>query len=712
MGAPPLPTESTGLVSGADAKAEQPTRPLVSRACAVAVAVLLLLLVLIGIAVAYVLSSTPAAFELSIAHMNDHHSHVEAEDLSIPVPGYEGVTASVGGWPRLVTLMRLLEAEHPNLLKLHAGDAITGTLWFTIFDGGADAALMRMACFDGFALGNHEFDHGDQKLATFLDALGGTDETAGLQPNQLTGMDDFDFSWARVGGAWQRVTGVGNPTGHDALEAFEATQQAAAACKPPAVLCANLVPGASSPLRGKVQPYVVLERGGERVGVIGLDTAEKVNEASNPDKGTKVLDAAEVAQQYIDELTAAGVNKVVLLTHHGYDEDLRLAATLRDVDVVVGGDSHSLLRSDRLAEMGLNPNGPYPTTVSSGKGQAPVCVVQAWEYSHLVGVLSVHFDRRGVVTRCGGQQVVPVDAESFRRGRAEGVWKQLDTAGVKAALAHNPALRPVSADETATALVMSLRGRLDNATHTAVATFARDLCFDRFPGQGLSTLCQRKDTFKHGGEVPGMVARAMLEATPGADLALHNAGGCRRDIKQGAFSVADAYELLPFAETLVLLRMSGEQLQVALEETLTHAIDGGGGTGGYPYASGLRFAVDASAAAGARVSALEVNPRAKAQWAPIDPSATYVVVTNSFISAGKDGYPSLLTIDSPEDTRSELTQAFVNYLSTFDGPVPGLPEEEFSTTRYVSTSGCDHSATSKCDDPHWSRRSRLWTSAG
>lgn len=61
--------------------------------------------------------------------------------------------------------------ELDNVLKLHAGDAITGTLYFTSFGGKADAELMNLACFDAFALGNHEFDRGDSGLKLFLDDL-------------------------------------------------------------------------------------------------------------------------------------------------------------------------------------------------------------------------------------------------------------------------------------------------------------------------------------------------------------------------------------------------------------------------------------------------------------------------------------------------------------------------------------------------------------
>ena len=572
------------------------------------------------------------------------------------------------------------------------------------------------------------------------------------------------------------------------------------------MLCANLRPAASSPLKGKVAPYEVFERSGERIGVLGLDTSAKVMNASNPDLGTRMLEVESVAQENIDELTAQGVNKVVLVTHHGYEEDLRLAKTLRGVDVIVGGDSHSLLQSDAVDNLGLNTLGPYPTLVRSARGGSPVCVVQAWEFAHLVGLLTVEFDEGGAVQNCQGELIMPVGRGSFRepafaasdeacpghpnikrrssacpqklrdekeRDQRQRDEKQRDqklraaagpapppaqatadedeeacpghphikrsseaclssatngeeeeedliladddsvTVGsgptaqhiVARALKTYPVLRPTPADEAAAALVSALRMRLDNATHTAVASFARPICFDRFPGQGLSTLCPRARTYKHGGEVSNLVARAMLEAEPRAVLAIQNAGGCRRDIPEGVFTMADAYELLPFGETLVLMQLKGGEIATLLEQVLAHSISGGGGTGGYPYASGLRFAVDASAPAGRRISGLEVNARlqAKAGWTAIDPAATYAVVTNSFIAGGKDGYALLGEVSAGitagerrEDTHDDQTQAFVNYLSTFEGEVPGLPDDEVSTTRFVSRAGCDHSETPDC----------------
>ena len=116
------------------------------------------------------------ALNLDILHVNDHHSNLEDTkfdlDTSSTLSGIDEVEVRYGGFPRLVTLMDDMAAAKANTLKLHAGDAITGTLWYSLFKGDADAAVMGKACFDAFALGNHEFDDGDSVLADFLTRLG------------------------------------------------------------------------------------------------------------------------------------------------------------------------------------------------------------------------------------------------------------------------------------------------------------------------------------------------------------------------------------------------------------------------------------------------------------------------------------------------------------------------------------------------------------
>jgi 5'-nucleotidase len=602
---------------------------------------------------------------LTILHVNDHHSHLQSETLSFDVSGLSlgatadaagtpltEVSASYGGFPLLVSLLDQLSATRTNVLRLHAGDAITGTLYYSLFDGDADAAMMNIVCFDAFTLGNHEFDDGDDALASFLEQFSGA--------------------------------GCGTPA-----------------------LSANLSPHAASPLNELVEAATVLTVDGQRVGVIGLTIAQKTMASSSPDDGTVLTDELAAAQLQINTLRADGVNKIILLTHTTYDADLEYAEALSGVDVIVGGDSHTLLGAG-LAELGFNVVADYPTERENADGE-PVCVVQAWEYAHLLGELSVEFDAEGVVTSCGGSPRMPVDVGSisYSYTASDGSETELslsttDLTTVSAAMTAYPELVLVSPDAETEAALAAYDAEVLVLQETVVGVFADDLCLERFPGQGRSSLCAKADTYAHGSEIADVVSRAFLTVTPTADLCLQNAGGVRVDVAAGEFTIADGFTVLPFSNTLVTLELTGAQVVAALEDALSNALDAGGSTGSYPYAAGLRYSIDASQAKGARVSDVEVNPRFAGSWAPIDLSATYTVVTNSFIASGQDGYTTFGVVYDAGlfvDTYTEYAEGLLKYveLQTASGlSVTNRPVEEASTQVYIGRDGCDHSLRADC----------------
>ena len=113
---------------------------------------------------------SPKTLELNVIHINDHHSHLEEEKMELVLNGKK-VTLNVGGMPRMIQKISDLKKSGKNNLVLHAGDALSGTLYYTLFKGKADAALMNVGHFDLFALGNHEFDDGNLVLKNFLDDL-------------------------------------------------------------------------------------------------------------------------------------------------------------------------------------------------------------------------------------------------------------------------------------------------------------------------------------------------------------------------------------------------------------------------------------------------------------------------------------------------------------------------------------------------------------
>lgn len=600
-------------------------------------------------------------FELTLLHVNDHHSHLEPHRLELDVSALnlltrgpageqlQAVTVTHGGFPLLVEAFGELAATAPNTITLHAGDAITGTAYYSLLGGRADAELMNSICFDAMVAGNHEFDGGDSGFAAFIDAL-----------------------WS-------------------------------GSCKTP-VLAANVTPAPDSALAADyLRPYTVLERGGEQIGIIGITIGDKTRNSSRPDPGTRFLDELATAQRTIDEVTNAGIDKIILLTHIGHTRDLVLARQLRGVDVIVGGDSHTLLGASDLGAIGLRPAGPYPTRTTNALGQ-PVCVVQAWEYARLFGALSVSFDRDGVVTRCSGTPVLPV-ARHFEYRDADGsvaILPEADSARIWNLLRQQRALLPVTADSGADAILAGYREQLGDLAGTVIAEARENLCREYQPGAGRSRLCPAAASWQHGGDITQLVSFSMLAATPTAAVALQNAGGVRRDIARGDISMADVFALLPFSNTLVTLELTGSEILTVLEQALEHVLASPANAGAYPYAAGLRFTVDATRARGERLSAVEVNPQLTGTWQPLDKDANYTVVSNDFIASGKDGYTLLgQKYDSGEYTATytEYAQAFIDYLRALTAQGQKLakpPVDSYSTRSYRNAAGCAYPQPATC----------------
>ena len=221
-----------------------------------------------------------------------------------------------GGVARLETAADAIRDEGGNVLLLDAGDQFEGTLFYTVGGGHAVADVMNELEYDAMCLGNHEFGPGSAELATFI------------------GLADFP------------------------------------------VLSANTDASADSDLAGKILPFALFSFDREQCAVIGL-TTEHTATSSSPGPDIRFLDAITTAQRTVDELEGLGVDVIIALTHLGYDRDLDLARSVRGIDVVVGGHSHTLLDE-------------YPTVTTSASGE-PVLVVTAHEWGKRLGRLGVVF---------------------------------------------------------------------------------------------------------------------------------------------------------------------------------------------------------------------------------------------------------------------------------------------------------------------------------
>jgi len=581
--------------------------------------------------------------DLTLAHINDHHSNLDPlADQEITVGGVK-TRVELGGMARMAQAFTAY-AGRDDVLKLHAGDAITGTSYFTFFKGEADAKMMNAICFDAFALGNHEFDEGDAGLKLFLDSL---------------------------------ATGT---------------------CKTP-VLSANVRPAIGSPLAPRTstdyfRPFTVREVKGVKVGIVGVTIKQKTQQSSRPLASTAFDDEVASVQASIDQLRAQGIRHIVVLSHQGYSADKAMAAKLTDVDAIIGGDSHSLLGDFNAVGL-AGSEGAYPTQATNKDGDR-VCIGQAWEYNKAIGEMRLSFDKQGRLSSCAGQASLVIGS-SFKRANAQGAFVVVDDAtkaSIVSALASVPAVKVLEPNAAATQVLSSYSSQVAAKRAEIVGTVSEALCLVRDPGEGTnrsSTVagCDGANLRARGSDVTQVVAEAFLAGSLRADVSIQNAGGVRIALPARQISFNDALTVLPFSNVLVELNMTGAQIKSVLEDALANHLDSGGSTGSHPYAAGLRWDLNMSLPKGSRISNLESRNRSTGQWAAIDNARTYVVVTNDFIASGQDGYATFGTIYKAGqfvNTYLLYSQTFIDYIKA-KGSVGRVQRADYSHKSVVTKAG-------------------------
>jgi len=554
---------------------------------------------------------------LTLVHVNDHHSQLDPFPKTELLIDGRPTRVELGGFARVTSAFKSY-SNKDNVIKLHAGDAVTGSLYYTLFKGEADAALMNTVCFDAFALGNHEFDDGDAGLKVFLDHL-------------------------RNG-----------------------------SCKTP-VLAANVKPALGTPLAmtsatGYIQPFTIKTVKGVKVAIIGIDIKGKTTNSSRPLDTTVFEDETEAAQRTINALKLRGLRHFVLLTHQGFDADKAMAAKLTDVDAIIGGDSHSLLGD--FGAYGLPGSGAYPTQLTNKDGKK-VCVGQAWEYSKAFGEMNLKFNNKGEVQSCSGQASLLIGS-SFQRQDAAGTWAAVDEATrqqIVKRLKKSP-LRVTEPDATAAETLAGYAGQVNAKKAETIGTASEALCLVRVPGESTNRSggvagCETANTLARGSDAAQVVAEAFLAGSLAADIAIQNAGGVRIAVPAGTISMNTAFTLLPFTNVLVELPMTGQQVIDVLEDAVANHLDAGQSSGSHPYAAALRWRLDMSQPRGSRFSQVEVRDRTTGVWAAIEPARNYTVATNDFIASGKDGYTTFGTVNATGNTVNNYllyTQTFVDHV--------------------------------------------------
>lgn len=496
-----------------------------------------------------------ADYTLTILHINDWHSRIESNNKfeSTCSAEEESKDECFGGAARLVTAIneRRKALEGQNVLLLNGGDNFQGSLFYTTYKGTAEGEFLNLMKFDAMTVGNHEFDDGEDALVPFLEKA--------------------QFP----------------------------------------VLSANVHPDAQSKVGDRIKPSIVLEVGGQKIGIVGA-VANDTPELAAP--GPHIAFEEDVAKitAEVEKLKAQGVNKIIALTHVGYPRDKEAIARIPGVDVVVGGHSHSLLsNNDDKAE------GPYPTMIDNPEGYK-VPVTQAAAYSKYLGEFKVVFDDNGVVKEAKGDPIL------------------LD--------------KSIKPDEAVLARIKELGAPIEELKKKEISETTG-------PIDGSRESCRAKEC-----EMGNLITDAILDRAKGqgVTIAIQNGGGIRASIDQGVVTMGEVLTVLPFQNTLATFQLTGKDLAASLETGVSEIEEG---KGKFPQVGGLKYTFDRSAKPNeGRIKSIEVME--EGAWKPLDPEKLYMIATNNFVRAGGDGYDLFASnAKNAYDFGPSLEQVVADYLS-------------------------------------------------
>jgi 2',3'-cyclic-nucleotide 2'-phosphodiesterase (5'-nucleotidase family) len=283
--------------------------------------------------------------------------------------------------------------------------------------------------------------------------------------------------------------------------------------------------------QGRIVRSIVVEEGGERLGIVGA-TTPTLPFISSPRNVSVNPDVATAVQAEVDRLSAMGINKVMLISHlQSIQEDLALAPLLRGVDLMVAGGGDELLANpgnllvpgDETAVFG-----PYPLFASDADGIAVPVITTSGGYRY-VGRLVVGFDRHG--------KILIVD--------------ELNSGPVRVAGGNTP--DAVAPDPLLGALVT-------DPVEAAVAALASTVIGStEVPLDGLRRSVRTKESNAGNLVADALLfqARALAEpfGTPTPHVALQNGGGIRHDtvIPVGNITELTTFDILPFANFVAII---------------------------------------------------------------------------------------------------------------------------------------------------------------
>lgn len=489
---------------------------------------------------AAVLASSSAEYELLIAHTNDVHARFEMSSSRGGSCNDDTGKSCYGGVTRRAGLLGKLRKEHANVLVLDAGDQFQGTPWFYTYKGAVASHFLNKLQYDAMSFGNHEFDNGVIGLKKFLSNLSVP------------------------------------------------------------IICSNLNVDEEVPafISDKVQKHIVKEVGGRMIGIIGYLT-HKVPSLSRSENLT-FMNEEEAIQIEIEKLKKKSVDIIIAVGHAGLLRDLDMMKRLPDVDVFVGGHSHTLLylKGESPNENGDVVGGSYPEIHTHSDGTTNL-VVQAGYAGKYVGVLKAKFDDGGKLISWAGNPVL-MDYK-------------------------------IEGDPQIKAEVASFSQKVKLTFGKVLGSTAMDFIT-------AENVCRVKECEMGNLYADAMVDYSRMNKEWCVDMALVNGGSFRYSFNKGIVTYGDAVSMFPFNNDIVIMSMSGDLLLQVFEHSVTDFSVTTDRSGKFLQISGVKVTYDMTKPNGERVQSLQLKDKGSGACEAVAKGTTYEVMIPSYLAYGGDGY--------------------------------------------------------------------------
>ncbi|QUM76721.1 bifunctional metallophosphatase/5'-nucleotidase [Moritella sp. 24] len=550
---------------------------------------------------------------ITLAHINDTHSYFEPQSLQLQL-NIDGKIISPyvsnGGFSRIATRAKQLKARalqhNRDFMFLHAGDCFQGTLYFSLFKGKANSDMLNALGIDVMTIGNHELDMGNEPVAEFLDRI----------------------KFPLLAGNWDLTNEITTKShylnGRTNLLSYQPDTQTAR--------------------------WMTRVLDDEPVAIFGV-SLDKMADIANVDPDTPFVNAFETARNTVQAIRKSGINKIILLSHLGFNGDCELAKEVDGISLIVGGHSHTL--QGDFSDLGLKKEVEYGHQVNG------TYIVQAGFHSQALGHCDIDFAADGSVTAFKGKNELLLGRRLCTDTSL--LTAHNDNIHTKASLyltqhknvvvcKKDPLLQSLLQDKYIP--------RVRKLQSTVIARVAEDMRHIRIPD------------INGGSDIAPLVAESfahmMNKSGHRVDFAIHNAGGVRTSLYQGNISVADiAGKLLPFAVPIGAYRIKGKYIAQALEGAINNATNNGllgSGSGSYPYTYNLDFNYYAERPLGNRIAELTINT-AEDGWINIDHDMLYYGTSSAYTMKGKEGYEALTMMEGDGIiTHHSMADCFIDFI--------------------------------------------------